>query len=102
MTNGLGTEQAHRMMDLFGAEDVHIQNKQKQPCRTTEIEQLRKQRARTYQKAKNREISKQTISKLQLHKNLAPPGGQWQRPQGGARCLLSTYPHSDCMWKLVA
>ena len=49
------------MMDLFGAEDIHIQNKQKQPCRTTEIEQLRKQRARTYQKAKNREISKQTI-----------------------------------------
>ena len=78
------------MMDLFGAEDVHIQNKQKQPCRTTEIEQLRKQRARTYQKAKNREISKQTISKLQSHKHLAPSGGQWQRPQGGARCLLST------------
>ena len=60
------------MMDLFGAENVHIQNKQKQPCRTTEIEKLRKQRARTYQKAKNREISKQTISKLQLHKHLAP------------------------------
>ena len=60
------------MMDLFGAEDVHIQHKQKQPCRTTEIEQLRKQRARTHQKAKNREISKQTISKLQLHKHLDP------------------------------
>ena len=27
-------------MDLFGAEDVHIQNKQTQPCRTTEIETL--------------------------------------------------------------
>ena len=88
------------MMDLFGAEDVHIQNKQKQPCRTTEIEKLRKQRAQTYQKAKNREISKQTISKLQLHKHLVPSGGHWQRPQGGARCVLSTYPHSDCMWKL--
>ena len=75
------------MMDLFGAEDVHIQNKQKQPCMTTEIEKIRKQRARTYQKAKNREISKQTISKLQLHNHLAPSGGQWQRPQGGARCL---------------
>ena len=68
------------MMDLFGAEDVHIQNKQKQP--------------------ENREILKQTISKLQLHKHLAPSGGQWQRLQGGARCLLSSYPHSDCMWKL--
>ena len=62
------------MMDLFDAEDVHIQNKQKQPCRTTEAGKLRKQRARTYQKAKNREISRQTISKLQLHKHLAVSG----------------------------
>ena len=33
-------KQANRMMDLCGVKDVQIQNKQKQPCRTTEVGKL--------------------------------------------------------------
>ena len=33
-----------RHFKKWGYYDVHIQNKQKQPCRTTEIEKIRKQR----------------------------------------------------------